>query len=277
MSLFLNTVDLMKIVDAHIHIWQSGTPRKAHRQMPYSAREVLKDMDLAGVNAAIIQPPAWDPQSNQIAIEAAKQYPTRFGILGNFSLDAPDRLDILKNWKQTPNMLGLRYILNDPIHLTWMQGNELDWLWSTAQDGSIPIAIAASSHLQVFATIAKRYPSLKLIIDHLGVPLDATGDAAFLQMPTLLDLAKFPNIAIKATAVPAYAKDAYPYKSIESSIKLIYQAFGPHRFFWGSDITKLNCTWKQCIELFTEEYDWIGQEEKELVMGQALLNWLDWQ
>ena len=49
----------MKIIDAHIHIWQNGSPRKAHRQTPYSALEVLKDMDLAGVSAAIIQPPAW--------------------------------------------------------------------------------------------------------------------------------------------------------------------------------------------------------------------------
>ena len=68
----------------------------------------------------------------------------------------------------------------------------------------------------------------------------------------------------------------YPYQSIEPSIHAIYTAFGPHRFFWGSDITKLQCTWLQCIELFTKEYAWIGEEEKELVMGQALLNWLDW-
>ena len=267
---------MIKIVDAHIHIWQSGTPRKAHRQTPYSAEEVLYDMDAAGVQAAIIQPPGWDLKSNQIAIDAAKKYPMRFGILGNFPLDDPHRIEILQRWKQSTNMLGLRYILNDPIHHTWMQGNTLDWLWSTAQDYSIPIAIAASSHLEVFATIAKRFPSLKLIIDHLGVPLDATGDQAFLQIPTLIELAQFSNIAIKATAVPAYARDEYPYQTIEPAIHSIYKAFGPHRFFWGSDITKLQCTWSQCIELFTKEYAWIGEEEKELVMGQALLTWLDW-
>ena len=108
------------------------------------------------------------------------------------------------------------------------------------------------------------------------MPLDATGAQAFSQMGILKGLAAFPNIAIKATAVPAYATDPYPYNSIEADVKFIYEAFGPERFFWGSDITKLQCTWTQCIDLFLHEYHWIDQEEKELVMGKALANWLNW-
>jgi predicted TIM-barrel fold metal-dependent hydrolase len=266
----------MKIIDAHIHIWQSGKPRGAHRQAPYSAEEVLEDMHIAGVDAAIIQPPAWDPQANQIAIDAAKQYPKHFGILGNFALNSPQPEIILRHWKEQSGMLGLRYILNEPVHREWMMGDELDWLWAGAQENGIPIAIAASSHLEIFASIAKRYPELKLIIDHLGVPLDATGEKAFLQIPALEQLAKFSNIAIKATAVPAYADDTYPYKSIEKHIQRIYQLFGAERFFWGSDITKLKCTWRQSIDLFLNEYQWISTEEKSLVMGRALTQWLSW-
>ena len=266
----------MKIIDAHVHIWQSGKPRGAHRQEPYSVTEILEDMQFAGVDAAIIQPPAWDPNANLIAIEAARQYPKKFGILGNFPLDSNHSDLTLKNWKQQSGMLGLRYILNEPQHRTWMMGNELDWLWSGAQENAIPIAIAASSHLEVFATIASRYPQLKLIIDHLGVPLDATGEAAFQKMEILQCLATFSNIAIKATAVPAYANDPYPYLSIEKYVQQIYTYFGPERFFWGSDITKLRCTWRESIDLFVNEYKWISPQEIELVMGKGLIQWLDW-
>ncbi len=266
----------MKIIDAHVHIWQTGQPRGAHRQEPYSATEILEDMQFSGVDAAIIQPPAWDPNANQIAIDAARQHPQKFGILGNFALDSEYPEKILKTWKQQTGMLGLRYILNEPKHRAWMMGTELDWLWSGAQENSIPMAIAASSHLEVFASIATRYPQLKLIIDHLGVPLDATGDAAFLHMTALQSLAEFPNIAIKATAIPAYATDSYPYPSIETYIQQIYRLFGPERFFWGSDITKLQCTWRQSIDLFLNEYQWIDPQEIDLVMGKALIQWLDW-
>lgn len=266
----------MKIIDAHVHIWESGKPRGAHRQEPYSAAEILVDMQLAGVDAAIIQPPAWDPNANQIAIEAARQHPQRFGILGNFALDSKHPERILKSWKQQTGMLGLRYILNEPKHRDWMMSHDLDWLWSGAQENSIPIAIAASSHLEVLATIAKRYPKLKLIVDHLGVPLDTTGDVAFLQIPSLKFLSQFPNIAIKATAIPAYAADSYPYPSIEKYIQQTYTYFGPERFFWGSDITKLKCTWRQSIDLFLNIYHWISPQEIDLVMGKALIQWLDW-
>lgn len=266
----------MLILDAHVHIWESGNPRGAHRQAPYSAEEILIDMDRAGVNAGIIQPPAWDMNANAIAIAAATKYRKRFGILGNFSLDLKNKEEVLKNWKSQTGMLGLRYILNDPKHLHQIQDGELDWLWAGAQEKSIPIAIACSSHLMVLDKVAKCFPKLRLIIDHLGVPLDARDELAFIQIPQLCELAKNPNIAIKATAVPAYSSEAYPYFNIENSVKTIFDAFGAHRFFWGSDITKLNCTWSQCIELFTKHYEWIKPFELEQVMGIALRDWLDW-
>jgi predicted TIM-barrel fold metal-dependent hydrolase len=95
-------------------------------------------------------------------------------------------------------------------------------------------------------------------------------------MTALQPLAQFPNIAIKATAIPAYATDSYPYPSIETYIQQIYRLFGPERFFWGSDITKLQCTWRQSIDLFLNEYQWIDPQEIDLVMGKALIQWLDW-
>jgi len=267
----------MFIADSHIHLWDKGKPRSAHRQTPYSAIEALADMDKACVNAAIIQPPAWDPDANAIAIEAASKHPTRFGILGNFSLQAPNKLEILSGWKNQAGMLGLRYILNDPLHAQWLEGSELNWLWSGSQEHSIPIAIAASSHLPLLGPIAKKHPHLRLIIDHLGVPLDAKGELAFSHINQLLDLAKYPNVSIKASAVPSYANDPYPHPSIQAQLKIIFNAFGANRFFWGSDITKLKCSWLECIELFTLHSPWMKASELEQVMGKALLQHLDWK
>ena len=73
---------MIEIVDAHIHLWSGGTPRAAHRQVPYSKEEALDDMVRAGVDAAVIQPPAWDPDANRIAVEAARAHPRREGFGG---------------------------------------------------------------------------------------------------------------------------------------------------------------------------------------------------
>jgi predicted TIM-barrel fold metal-dependent hydrolase len=264
----------VRIVDAHIHIWAKGTPRSAHRQAPYSAEQALADMDAAGVEAAVIQPPAWDADANAIAVDAARRYPERFAVLGNFPLDAPRGAQTLARWKSEPGMLGLRYIFNEPQHARWLAGDELEWLWRGAEEHDIPIALAAAAYLPQVGELAKRHPRLRLLIDHLGVPLGATGEAAFRQLPDLLALARCANVAVKATGVPAYAQDPYPYRSIHGPLRKIYEAFGPRRFFWGTDITKMPCSWRQCVTLFTDELPWLDHRR---VMGDALCEWLGWQ
>lgn len=46
--------------------------------------------------------------------------------------------------------------------------------------------------------------------------------------------------------------------------------------FWGTDITRMPCSWRQCVTLFTEELPWLSEDDKELIMGRALCQWLDW-
>src|ERR1043166_7045977 len=77
----------MLIVDAQIHLWSKGTTLPPHRAEPYLMDEALRDMDAAGVNRALIHPPSWDPDSNELAVEAVRAHPERFAILGRFDLD----------------------------------------------------------------------------------------------------------------------------------------------------------------------------------------------
>ena len=39
----------------------------------------------------------------------------------------------------------------------------------------------------------------------------------------------------------------------------MYDAFGPDRMFWGTDITRRPCSWRQCVTLFIEELHWLSQ------------------
>ena len=81
----------MLIVDAQIHLWEKGTPSAHHRQEPYSAEQAIAGMDAAGVDRALIHPVLWDPDSNELAVEAVRKYPDRFAIMGWFYLDDAQR------------------------------------------------------------------------------------------------------------------------------------------------------------------------------------------
>jgi predicted TIM-barrel fold metal-dependent hydrolase len=103
------------------------------------------------------------------------------------------------------------------------------------------------------------------------------GDAAFVNMPQLLTLVKRPDIAVKETGGPGYAIDGYPFSSLHRHYRAIYDAFGPERMFWGTDITRMPCSWKQCITHFTEELPWLSANDKKLIMGRALCEWIGWK
>jgi predicted TIM-barrel fold metal-dependent hydrolase len=268
----------MQIIDAQIHLWSKETEVvPPHRTKPYLMEEALGDMDAAGVDATIVIPPSWDPGSHALAAEAARLHPSRFAILGRIPLDRPERRGEIETWKQQPGMLGLRYTFLQPHQKSWPTDGTMDWLWPAAERLGLPVALLAGEFLPLVGEIAARHPGLKLIVDHFGVNRGHKDDAAFSTMPQVVALAKHPNIAVKVTGGPQYVTDAYPFKSLQPRYRAVYDAFGPGRMFWGTDITRMPCTWRECVTHFTEHQPWLPEADKALVMGQAIADWLGWK
>ena len=270
----------MLIVDAQVHIWANHVPTNPnHRQVAtFSKDELLAEMDAAGVDAAIIHPPSsWDPDANALAVEAARQHPDRLAILGNFPLDRPESRALIDGWKRQPGMLGLRFTFLQPHQQAWPTDGTIDWLWPAAERAGLPVALLAASFLPKVGQVAERHPGLKLIIDHLGRPSGTRDEAAWASLPDMLALARHPNVAIKATGAPSYSSQPYPYRNIHDHLRRIHDAFGPERMFWGTDITRMPCSWRQCVTLFTEELPWLSGRGRELVMGRAVCDWLGWK
>ena len=266
----------MLIVDAQIHLWEKGMPSAHHRQEPYSAEQAIAGMDAAGVDRALVHPVLWDPDSNELAVEAVHKHPDRFAIMGWFYLNDPNGRDLVAQWKERTGMLGLRFYTNERHPQSWFTDGTLDWLWPAAERAGVPVALGAALFLPTVGRIAERHPGLKLIVDHMGVPRASKGEAAYRFQPELLALTKYPNVAVKATGQAGYAEDEYPFRSLHPHLHRCFDAFGPERMFWGTDITRMPCSWRQCVTLFTQEMPWLTGRDLELVMGEAVCNWIGW-
>jgi len=274
----------MKIVDAQVHIWAASTPERPwparhqpHRDVPLSAEALLLEMDAAGVARAVLVPPSWEGDRNDLALAAAKQYPDRFAVMGRLDTDASDGRKLLAQWREQPGMLGLRFTFRRAHLSAPLEEGRIDWVWEGAQAAGLPIMMSIS-HAQapLIGRVAQRFPQLRLVIDHLGLSSELQDEAAFRDLGNVLALAKYPNVAAKASALPCYTSESYPYRWLHPHIRRVYDAFGPKRMFWGTDLSRLPCTYRQAVTLFTEELDWLSAQDQEWIMGRGLCEWLGW-
>ena len=98
------------------------------------------------------------------------------------------------------------------------------------------------------------------------------------QRDVQIEEGKVDDVTVEKTVrqVPHYSGEAYPFPALHTYLRQVYDAFGPQRMFWGTDITKMPCSWRQCVTMFTEELPWLKGRDLELVMGEALCTWWGW-
>jgi predicted TIM-barrel fold metal-dependent hydrolase len=268
----------MLIVDCQVHIWENAKMGAHHRQVPtFSKDELLNEMDAAGVDAAVICPPFTLFQVNELAFAAARQHPDRLSVMAWFPLDDPKQRGLLENWRKEPGLRGFRWVLSQPHQRDWLRDGSMDWLWPALAAAKLPVALLASHDLAGVGQVAERHPDLRLMLDHLGCITFTKDDEAFAHVPELLALARYPNIGVKLSGAPSNSSEAYPYRNIHKYIRQMVETFGPERCFWGTDISRMPCSYRQCVTMFTEEMPWLQGRALELVMGGALCEWLGWR
>jgi L-fuconolactonase len=275
----------MVTIDSQVHIWGANTPERpwpagrenqTQRPVPLGAEELLGAMDAAGVDRVVIVPPSWEGDRNDLALAAAMRYPRRFAVMGRFPVETPSEGARLATWRQQPGMLGVRLTLHRDPWKTWLENGAIDWFWPAAERAGLPVMAYVPGLVKRLDAVAGRHPGLRLIVDHLALPIGEKDDAAFAALDEVLALARYPNVAVKPSALPCYTSEKYPFPSLRRHIRRVYDAFGARRMLWGTDYSRLPCPYRQAITLFTEALDFLSREDKEWIMGRATAEWLGW-
>jgi predicted TIM-barrel fold metal-dependent hydrolase len=277
--------DRRMIVDAQIHLWKAESADwkwvpglQPQLPEPFTIERAVSMMDEAGVDRAVIVPPSWPGDRNDYAIEAVKRYPTRFRIMGKLALQDPKSLELLPKWKEQPGMLGVRVIfLNNTTQ--WLTDGTTDRFWPAAEKAVLPVMCYAPGRTAAFGKVAEQHPQLQLILDHMGV-------SAALMRENKLDegiaatvaLAKYPNVSVKVSASPGLSREPYPFRDVALHIKRVFDAYGPQRSYWGTDLTNsyAKASYRQRISHFTEELGFLSESDKDWVMGRAIVQRLKW-
>jgi predicted TIM-barrel fold metal-dependent hydrolase len=285
----------MIITDAQVHVWEAHRPDRPwpeehrgspqfvavpgavpHRAEPIGADEMVAMMEAAGVARAVIVPPSPIGDCNDTALEAAARYPDRFVVMGRFDPSAPGARETLQSWLAQPHMAGIRMTFHKPQWSGWLADGSIDWFWEDCERLGIPLMLLIPGRLDAVERVARRHPRLQLVIDHLGRRSDQRDQTAFADIDVMLRLGALDNVSIKASAAPCYSSEAYPFRNLTPYLKRVYEHFGPRRMFWGSDVSRLPCSYRQAVDHFLEELDFIPAAELPWVMGRALSQLLHW-
>ncbi len=276
----------MFIVDSQVHLWAANTPARpwpagrdheAQKPYPISKEALLCQMDLAGVSRIVLVPPSWEGDRNDLALEAARTYPDRFAVMGRVALGDPASRSLVADWKKQPGMLGMRFTFHNEHNRHFLTDGTADWIWPAAEKAGIPLMVLVPGSLDTLDRIAGRHPGLKLVIDHVGLNIRQKAPKVFEDLPAVCALAKHPNVAVKASGMPSLSTESYPFRDLHAAIRTLVEAFGPRRTFWGTDLTRMPCSYRECIDLFTrEQQSWLKGEDLEWVMGRGVCEWLGW-
>lgn len=282
------------IVDAQVHLWEAHRPdrpwpaeqigkpsfvafpdARPHRAEPLGPDELIGLMNEIGVDRAVIVPPSPVGDSNDTALEAVNRFPDRFAIMGRFNPEAERAREGLESWLDQPGMLGIRMTFHKPHWARWLEPGVIDWFWSGCERLNIPLMALAPGLTREIAAIAERHPHLTIILDHLARNSALRDEECFADLEELLALARLPNIAVKASSLPCYTNDTFPFHRLTPYLRRTFDSFGADRILWGSDLTRLPCTYRQCLD-HVRELDFLSADDRASVLcGNAvrLLHW----
>jgi predicted TIM-barrel fold metal-dependent hydrolase len=261
------------IVDTHPHIISDdesayppaplfGKRSEWSKERPSTVEALIAEMDKAGVaKAAVVHSSTTYGFDNSYVVDGCAKYPDRLVAVGSVDVLQPDAPKVIQEWKAR-GLAGLRLFTGgstkefDPSELDDPRSYPA---WDMCAELGLPMCIQTGPvGLPQVTALAKRFPNVNIILDHLGRP-DVLDGPPYANAQSLFDLASLPNIYLKLA--PRIFGDVKKGKaSAETFFPRVVEAFGAQRIVWGSNfptspgsVADILATAQDCLASLSEE------------------------
>ena len=236
------------VIDIHPHIISTDTDRYPRiplfgvqsdwsRERPVTLEGLIAAMDEAGVDkAAIVQSSTCYGYDNSYVSDCVAKHSERFTAVGSVDVCQADACERIRHWVDR-GVSGLRLFTGgstaafDPSSLDDAASFPA---WELCGELGLSMCIQTDpSGLAQVAGLAKRFPGVRIVLDHLGRP-DISDGPPYKRASSLFGLAPFENIFLKLT--PRIVGDAHREQaSAETFFPRLVSVFGSDRLAWGSN------------------------------------------
>jgi predicted TIM-barrel fold metal-dependent hydrolase len=224
------------VVDTHVHCFAGSKDARFpyHPKGPYQPAAasppelLLKRMDEADVDFAVIVHPEPYQDDNRYLEHCLDAGKGRFkGTLLCFA-DRPGSLDPLPRLAKRGDVVAARVHAYAPDRLPPFGKPELRALWRLAADHGLAMQLHFEPRFAAgFEPLIREFRDTKVLIDHLGRPLQATPE----EHALVVRWAKLPNTHIKLSALGT--PQSYPHRDLRPHVENLLKAYGPTRMLYG--------------------------------------------
>jgi predicted TIM-barrel fold metal-dependent hydrolase len=271
-----------KYVDIHPHVISDdegayppaplfGKRSDWSQERPSTVESLIAAMDEADVDkAAVVHSSTTYGFDNSYVVDACNLYSDRLLAVGSVDVLEPDAPQTIRNWVDR-GLGGLRVFtggstkefdaseLDDPrAYPAWELLGELG-LTMCIQTGPVGLPAVVS--------LAKRFPTVKIILDHLGRP-DVTDGAPYAAAQSLWDLAPVESIYFKLT--PRIMGDSKKGAATpETLFPKMVETFGAKRLAWGSNFPTSPGTLSEILATAKDRLSTLSAEDQEWIFHKT--------
>lgn len=274
-----------EIIDIHPHIVSDDLVRYPHNPMHNVkpshwtlARRVtieglIAEMDRAGVaKAALVQAASCYSHDNSYLCDSLARYPGRFTGVGFVDVLEPHALAKIHALMER-GISGLRLFTatsSGGFDLSELNDARLLRVWQLCGEAELSMALQADGTCMAqVAEVAKRFPKVKFVLDHVARP-DVSDGPPYAKAASLFTLAPIENIFLKLT--PRIMEDSRQGDaSPETLFPLLVERFGSDRLAWGSNFPASEGDYTARLNEARSCLSWVSEKDREWIFGGTAL------
>jgi L-fuconolactonase len=258
------------MIDAHQHFWNPA--RGDYGWMPKDdpvLSRVWGPGDLAphlarhGIDKTVLVQAAPSIAETEYMLGIADATPFVAGVVGWVDFERPADRAELRRLAGHPAFKGVRPMIQDIPDDGWMLRDDVQWGYrAVIEDGLTFDALGFPRHLDNFLTLLKRYPEMRVVVDHCMKPqIRSHSEMSFRHWADgMARIAGETGAFVKFSALVTEATPGWTVADLAPYVDHVIGAFGADRVMWGSD-------WPVC--LLAASYDQWRAAAEQLVAGRT--------
>ncbi|SAL54303.1 amidohydrolase family protein [Caballeronia humi] len=237
-------------IDAHQHYWDPArgdygwlTPELSALYRVFGPDDLKPLREAVNVECTVAVQAAPTVDETRYLLKLARSEESIAGVVGWVPLDAPDAPALIEKLARDPKFKGVRPMLQDLPDDRWIEIASIEPAIRKLIELDLAFdALVFARHVPSLLAFAKRYPELRIVVDHGAKPPIRDGAAGWQPWADAIEqLAALPQKPYcKLSGLVTEAAPNCDEKILEPYVEHLLENFGAQRLMWGSDWPVLN-------------------------------------